>query len=118
MLRRVCDYIRKNYNIGTKDVKCSVISFEGGLSGGTYQSFAEVMGDDNISLMQSLDPYLLSPVRGKDSIPSLMMRRDKDFGKRWQAFWAMAPTNERIVRRSWALLAERDEGYGPAFRYQ
>ncbi|ORY93124.1 saccharopine dehydrogenase [Syncephalastrum racemosum] len=111
-------HIRKKHGLSVASVKASVIEANGGVSGGTCQSLVEAMSDSSTTMAQTLDPYLLAPVRGTDKQPSVVMRKDKDFGQRWQAFWVMAPTNEKVVRRSWALLTQRGQGYGQLFRYK
>jgi len=98
-----------------------VISFKGGLSGGTIDSMRVGIDDvrDDPSLARKLsDPYLLSPDRGDE--PDLgrqsntFLAQKLDDGS-WVAPFIMASFNAQIVRRSNALLGHR---YGRELRYR
>ena len=98
-----------------------VISFKGGLSGGTIDSMRVGIDDvrDDPSLARKLsDPYLLSPERedepdlGRQSNTFLAQRLDDGS---WVAPFIMASFNAQIVRRSNALLGHR---YGRELRYR
>ena len=98
-----------------------VISFKGGLSGGTIDSMRVGIDDvrDDPSLARKLsDPYLLSPDRGDE--PDLgrqsntFLAQKLDDGS-WVAPFIMASFNAQIVRRSNALLGNR---YGRELRYR
>jgi len=98
-----------------------VISFKGGLSGGTIDSMRVGIDDvrDDPSLARKLsDPYLLSPDRedepdlGRQSNTFLAQRLDDGS---WVAPFIMASFNAQIVRRSNALLGHR---YGRELRYR
>lgn len=115
---RVCEYLRNKRNLSVSDVKASLVEVNAGASGGTLHSCIEAMTDPYISRTASMDPYLLSPIRGLDKAYLPTMKRDRDFGKKWQAFYFMAVTNEKVVRRSWGLWTERGRGYGKLFRYR
>lgn len=115
---RVCDYLRKERNLDTLEVKASLVKVSGGASGGTLHSCIEAVTDPSLPASASMDPYFLSPIRGIDKAYFPIMKRDRDFGKKWQAYFFMAVTNEKVVRRSWGLWTNRGYGYGRLFRYR
>ncbi|KAG0164967.1 hypothetical protein DFQ28_009832 [Apophysomyces sp. BC1034] len=115
----VAQYMKSKHKLHVADVKLSVTDARGGVSGGTIQSALGAMAGRSISLKRSLDPYLLASQKGIDKSSFPMMRRDHDFGRgKWQAFFIMSIVNEKVVRRSWSLAAERGESYGRLFRYK
>ena len=96
-------------------------SYEGGASGGTLEtmfSMADLdLGDD------LTDPFLLNP---KDSYSEQQRQLSSDrvgIAKKpqinaWSGPFIMATANTRVVRRTEALLALRQESYGADFTYQ
>ncbi|KAI7886227.1 saccharopine dehydrogenase [Mucor mucedo] len=114
----VSDYMHSKHNLAVTDVKMSLVHVKGGYSGGTVQSIVEIMTNKDISGKDQMDPYLLATRQGVDR-PSLpMIRRDRDFGDKWQAFFLMSAVNEKVVRRSWSIWADRGQSYGNLFRYK
>ncbi len=96
-------------------------SFKGGASGGTLETIFS-MGD--LGLKDELtDPFLLNP---PDSYSEEMHTESRDtfqIAKKpeingWGGPFVMAGANTRVVRRSAALLSQRQEPYGPNFTYQ
>ena len=96
-------------------------SYEGGASGGTLETMFSMgeldLGDDLIN------PFLLNP---EDSYSDEQMQLSSDrvgIAKKseinaWSGPFIMATANTRVVRRTEALLALRQESYGPDFTYQ
>jgi short subunit dehydrogenase-like uncharacterized protein len=100
------------------EVHYRVLRLKGTASGGTIASALDTaarMGDPAVRRVLA-DPYALNPegARGEaEEGGSLLPRRDSETG-RWLAPFIMALVNERVVRRSNALL---DFAYGRDFRY-
>jgi short subunit dehydrogenase-like uncharacterized protein len=96
-------------------------SYEGGASGGTLETMFSMgeldLGDD------LTNPFLLNP---EDSYSYEQMQLSSDrvgIAKKskinaWSGPFIMATANTRVVRRTEALLALRQESYGPDFTYQ
>ena len=96
-------------------------SYEGGASGGTLETMFSMgeldLGDD------LTNPFLLNP---EDSYSDEQMQLSSDrvgIAKKseinaWSGPFIMATANTRVVRRTEALLALRQESYGPDFTYQ
>jgi len=96
-------------------------SYEGGASGGTLETMFSMgeldLGDD------LTNPFLLNP---EDSFSNEQKQLSGDrVGiskkpeiKAWSGPFIMATANTRVVRRSEALLALRQESYGSNFTYQ
>ena len=96
-------------------------SYQGGASGGTLETMFSMgeldLGDD------LTDPFLLNP---KDSYSDEQMKKSSDrvgLAKKteinaWSGPFIMATANTRVVRRTEALLALRQESYGSNFTYQ
>ena len=96
-------------------------SYEGGASGGTLETMFSMgeldLGDD------LTNPFLLNP---EDSYYDEQMQLSSDrvgIAKKseinaWSGPFIMATANTRVVRRTEALLALRQESYGPDFTYQ
>ncbi len=96
-------------------------SFKGGASGGTLETIFSI-GD--LDLKDELtDPFLLNP---PDSYSEEMHTKSRDTFEiarkpeinGWGGPFVMAGANTRVVRRSAALLSQRQEPYGPNFTYQ
>ena len=96
-------------------------SYKGEASGGTLETIFS-MGD--LDLGDDLtDPFLLNP---PDSYNETMKKASADtlgVAKKpeidgWAGPFVMAGANTRVVRRSAALLGQRQEPYGPDFVYQ
>lgn len=100
-------------------VKTGMKAMKGGLSGGTYASFREIMkeaaSDPKVAeLLQ--DPFALNPEKSteKEEVKDLRSAEyDADFNS-WKCPFVMAGINTRNVRRAVAL---RGEPYGEDFRY-
>ena len=96
-------------------------SYKGGASGGTLETMFSMgeldLGDD------LTNPFLLNP---EDSYSDEQMQLSSDrvgIAKKseinaWSGPFIMATANTRVVRRTEALLALRQESYGPDFTYQ
>ena len=96
-------------------------SYQGGASGGTLETMFSMgeldLGDD------LTDPFLLNP---KDSYSDEQKKKSSDrvgLAKKaeinaWSGPFIMATANTRVVRRTEALLALRQESYGSNFTYQ
>ena len=96
-------------------------SYKGGASGGTLETMFSMgeldLGDD------LTDPFLLNP---KDSYSDEQKQLSSDrvgIAKKpeisaWSGPFIMATANTRVVRRTEALLALRQESYGSNFTYQ
>ena len=96
-------------------------SYQGGASGGTLETMFSMgeldLGDD------LTDPFLLNP---DDSYSNKQKQLSSDrVGiakkpeiKAWSGPFIMATANTRVVRRTEALLALRQESYGADFTYQ
>lgn len=112
------EYVHNKHNLDLATVKMSVTKVVGAASGGTIQSSIEAMTDPSLTRQQQMDPYLLATRRGVDK-PSLpVMKRDYDFGNKWQSFFIMSAVNEKVVRRSWSIWADRGKSYGNLFSYK
>jgi short subunit dehydrogenase-like uncharacterized protein len=96
-------------------------SYQGGASGGTLETMFSMgeldLGDD------LTDPFLLNP---EDSYSNKQKQLSGDrigIAKKpeinaWSGPFIMATANTRVVRRTEALLALRQESYGADFTYQ
>ena len=96
-------------------------SYQGGASGGTLETMFSMgeldLGDD------LTDPFLLNP---DDSYSNKQKQLSSDrvgIAKKpeinaWSGPFIMATANTRVVRRTEALLALRQESYGADFTYQ
>ncbi|KAI9269393.1 saccharopine dehydrogenase [Sporodiniella umbellata] len=102
-------------NLHLSDVKCSVVDMRGTVSGGTIQSF---LGAATSGGTATLDPYLLATRRGVDKGGLPCLKKDHDFNGYWQGFFGMSPVNEKVVRRSWSIWADRGKTYGNTFSYK
>lgn len=110
----------KNCDAPVKRIE-SFHSFQGDASGGTLETIFAMpdlnLGDD------LTDPFLLNPA---GSVSADMQKQSgDDFSiapkpeiKGYGAPFIMAAANTRVVRRSAALLGQRQEPYGPDFVYQ
>ena len=96
-------------------------SWKGEASGGTIETMFS-MGDLDLG-KEIRDPFLLNPEGSYTSeqkklssdIFNISKRRDLNA---WSGPFIMAGANTRVVRRSEALLTERQESYGNNFVYQ
>jgi short subunit dehydrogenase-like uncharacterized protein len=93
----------------------------GGLNGGTLDSALTMAESGQTRLLA--DPLLLNPAHRRSAdeaarsrdLRSVRYDADRDV---WLAPFVMAAVNTRVVRRSNALLADRDRAYGAAFTYR
>jgi short subunit dehydrogenase-like uncharacterized protein len=96
------------------------VRMRGGLNGGTLASGIELF--EQWAPADFAHPHLLDPdpAAGLAASPAAP-RRGRVFSAGalggWGAPFIMAPVNERVVRRSAALLRGTAEAYGPGFRY-
>jgi short subunit dehydrogenase-like uncharacterized protein len=113
------EYARAQHGRPCDDVSYYLWWAKGGFSGGTVASLLNVLKEAEVdrSVRKVLaDPYSLYPAgaeRGGDTREQMGPRRTQDAG--WTAPFVMASVNERIVRRSNALL---DFQYGRSFHYR
>ncbi|KAK3842713.1 MAG: saccharopine dehydrogenase [Linnemannia gamsii] len=120
--KMVVDFIRKEYGLSTKSVKMSLLSFRGAASGGTLASLCNIMAEKQGGVGAMVDQNQLVPesvqskvLPAKISIPAV--HYDYDFQK-WQTYFVMSSSNEKIVKRSHGLALEGDgNSYGPQFTY-
>jgi short subunit dehydrogenase-like uncharacterized protein len=111
-------YARETFGTPCTEVRIHVASASGGVSGGTLASATELFGaaaNDPVARETLRNPYSLAPPgerEGVDRGQQRLARKDRLTGE-WTAPSPMAPVNERIVRRSNALL---DYPYGREFR--
>ena len=96
-------------------------SWKGEASGGTIETMF-AMGDLNLG-KEIRDPFLLNPEgsytseQKKLSSDIFSISKNKDLNA-WSGPFIMAGANTRVVRRSEALLTQRQESYGNNFVYQ
>lgn len=82
---------------------------------------SEMSAKDATHARNLRDPYLLSPIRGKEK-PGKPFFTFADGGK-IGSYYMMAPANEPVIRQSWGLLEEAKKknpsvlSYGSDFRY-
>ncbi|KAI8332624.1 saccharopine dehydrogenase [Chlamydoabsidia padenii] len=114
----VTDYLRRQHNLDTADVKLSLVKVQGRPSGGTIQTLVQSLGDKSLSSTANFDPYLLATQKGQDKPYIPWISKDYDFGGKWQSFFIMSVVNEKVVRRSWSLYADRGQTYGKLFKYR
>lgn len=115
--------LAQSYAIETYGSPCDIVQIyledgDGSISGGTLASFGELfeaVSNDPIAQQTLTNPYSLAPAGERDGVDSgeqIAPQRDR-LHSRWTAPSPMAPVNERIVRRSNALL---DYPWGREFR--
>ena len=100
---------REAFDAPCETVRIHLEDGDGGVSGGTLASFAELFdaaSSDPVVRQTLRNPYSLAPPGERDGVDGGMQRlpradRDKEV---WTAPSPMAPVNERVVRRSNALL--------------
>ncbi len=98
----------------TFDTPCEMVRIyledgSGGVSGGTLASFAELFeaaSNDPVSRQALRNPYSLAPPGERDGVDPGAQRGPRNDRLRsvWTAPSPMAPVNERVIRRSNALL--------------
>ena len=110
---------QQEWGASCKEAKFFLMGANGGFSGGTVESMANLMSEasEDPSILEILgDPYALNPEgerSGPDGGVQTGPRYDEDV-ERWTGPFFMAPVNEKVVRRSNAL---RDWDYGRDFHY-
>ncbi|MDC3271422.1 saccharopine dehydrogenase NADP-binding domain-containing protein [Gammaproteobacteria bacterium] len=96
-------------------------SYQGGASGGTLETMFSMgeldLGDD------LTDPFLLNPEESYSNKQKQLSSDRIGIAKKpeinaWSGPFIMATANTRVVRRTEALLALRQESYGTDFTYQ
>ncbi|MXR50396.1 oxidoreductase [Halovenus sp. WSH3] len=114
----VQSFAREEFGAPCDLARIYVEDTRGGVSGGTLASFGELFeaaSEDPIVRQTLRNPYSLAPPGERDGVDpgaQRLPRRDRLRGA-WTAPSPMAPVNERIVRRSNALLGYP---YGREFR--
>jgi short subunit dehydrogenase-like uncharacterized protein len=116
----VVRHMQEKLGVDCREVK-SFYQIRGGLNGGTFASAANAQASGQAARMR--DPFLLNPPKAR-SAEELKLNRDPrearfdpDIGA-WATPFIMGMANTRIVRRSAGLFEQRNESYGPEFRYQ
>lgn len=103
-----------------EQVRCYVWSIRGGISGGTAASMADTVAlaaQDRDVRRVLTDPYALNPADNRPGTDGPIQSRPR-FDRRidgWTAPFMMAAVNEKVVRRTNALLGDR---YGVDFSYR
>jgi short subunit dehydrogenase-like uncharacterized protein len=111
-------HARETHGAPCDQVRIYLARASGGVSGGTLASAAELFGaasEDPVARETLRNPYSLAPPGERDGVDrgqQRLARKDRLTGE-WTAPSPMAPVNERIVRRSNALL---DYPYDREFR--
>ena len=105
----VQSYAAETYGRPCDIVQIYLADGDGNISGGTLASFAELFeatSTDPIAKQTLANPYSLAPPGERDGVdPGEQTGPQRDrLGSGWTAPSPMAPVNERIVRRSNALL--------------
>jgi short subunit dehydrogenase-like uncharacterized protein len=105
----------QSFAIETFDTPCDLVRIylEGGsgsVSGGTLASFAELFeaaSNDPVAKKTLRNPYSLAPPGERDGVDPGEQRRPQNDRLRsaWTGPSPMAPVNERVIRRSNALLS-------------
>ena len=98
------------------EVEMVVLGASGGVSGGTLASMGHLLDEASDPQVRRVlaDPYSLAGSKGPDTREQRAPRYSDAAGA-WTAPFVMAAVNERVVRRSNALL---DHAYGDDFRYR
>lgn len=118
------DYARRQHEEDLAWAKVFTGRTKGAASGGTIASILGVVSaakesrDVRRQLLDphGLDPRSLTPPRDGFEDDQRGVRFDED-AHGWTAPFLMASINSRVVRRSHALLAAEEKGYGKRFRY-
>ncbi|ERG97073.1 trans-acting enoyl reductase family protein [Haloquadratum walsbyi] len=105
----VQSFATENFDTHCEMVRVYLEEGNGGVSGGTLASFAELFdaaSDDTVTQQTLQNPYSLAPPGERDGIDSGEQRypQNDEFQSVWTAPSPMAPINERVLRRSNALL--------------
>lgn len=114
----VQSYATAEFGAPCEEVRIYLESASGGVSGGTLASFVELFeaaSNDPVARETLRNPYSLAPPGERDGVDrgqQRLARKDRLTGE-WTAPSPMAPVNERVVRRSNALL---DYPYSREFR--
>ncbi|CAO3680567.1 hypothetical protein CU097_004070 [Rhizopus azygosporus] len=111
----LANHIHSKHNLSLGTVKASMTKLAGGVSGGTIHSFIEAATQ---RMEGHGDPYLLATRKGIDKPTLPTLYKDRDFDNKWQTFFFMSVTNEKVVRRSWSIWADRGQTYGNMFSYR
>jgi short subunit dehydrogenase-like uncharacterized protein len=102
-------FARETFGPPCETVRIYVEDGSGGVSGGTLASFGELFeatAEDPVARRVLANPYSLAPPGEREGVdPGEQRRPRKDpLRAEWTAPSPMAPVNERVVRRSNALL--------------
>jgi short subunit dehydrogenase-like uncharacterized protein len=105
----VQSYATAEYSAPCETVRIYVDDASGGVSGGTLASMAELFeaaSDDPLVRETLRNPYSLAPAGERDGVDPGEQRlpRNDPLRSVWTTPSPMAPVNERVVRRSNALL--------------
>jgi short subunit dehydrogenase-like uncharacterized protein len=114
----VQEYAREEFGEPCEEVRIYLEDGSGGVSGGTLASGAEVFAvaaEDSEARRTLANPYALAPDGEREGVDSGAQNRPRQdpFRADWTGPSPMAVVNERVVRRSNALL---DYPYGRQFR--
>ena len=113
------EHARRTHGCPCERVHLLVSDAQGGVSGGTAASLSGMMAQaaqDDQARAVLTDPYALNPP-GERSGPDTGTQQGAKFEEEigvWTGPFLMAPANEKIVRRSMALMTDR---YDSTFRY-
>ncbi len=105
----VQSFATETFDAPCETVRIYLADGSGGVSGGTLASFAELFeaGETDPLARRTLrNPYSLAPAGERSGVDTGERRRPRTdpFSETWTAPSPMAPVNERVVRRSNALL--------------
>ncbi|KAI1463469.1 Saccharopine dehydrogenase-domain-containing protein [Daldinia caldariorum] len=103
----------------TKEVVFSITEFEAGARGGTVSSMLAENLYGAQAIKESREPWVLSPIKRSQTSAStnfLGLRKDPNLGL-LSASSFTAEEDRALVHRTWALLQDTDQGYGPNFEY-
>jgi short subunit dehydrogenase-like uncharacterized protein len=113
-------YMQRELGVACRQVK-AYFQMAGGVNGGTLATAFNLY--ESGQAKQARDPFLLNPPgehspeeRRRNQDPTAA-HYDQNLGA-WVAPFVMGPINTRVVRRSQALFAAWQEGYGADFTYQ
>jgi Uncharacterized conserved protein len=105
----VQSFATEQFDVPCETVRVYVEDGSGGVSGGTLASFAETFAAasrDPVASRTLANPYSLAPPGERDGVDPGAQHRPRRDGlyDEWTAPSPMAPVNERVVRRSNAVL--------------
>ncbi|KAI0847186.1 Saccharopine dehydrogenase-domain-containing protein [Daldinia vernicosa] len=111
--------LEQKTSLKTKELVLSMTEFKLSVSGGSASALLAERPYDPQQLEEAKQPWVLSPIkRPQTPIPAnfLGMREDPTLGL-LSATSIGAELDRPLVHRTWALLQDTDQGYGPNFWY-